>query len=119
MSYGYQMSQVNDGAPAETPGPDDGITLDESFVRAAPFTEPPATARDRVHYVTGSSVLPAAQRNVQTVLRRMHIRLGGPAALGVLIAAIVIVAGVMMMLLGPGDAHAVTSLVHTRLGIPR
>jgi hypothetical protein len=88
MSYIYQMSQVNDGAPAETPGP------------------------------TGSGVLPAAQRNVQAVFRRLHVNLGGPAALGVLIAAIVIVAGVMLMLLGPGNAHSVTSLVHTHLGIP-
>ncbi|HEY3685649.1 MAG TPA: hypothetical protein VGL93_21640 [Streptosporangiaceae bacterium] len=112
------MSQVNDGAPAETPGPDDALQLDESFVRAAPFTEPPAADRDRVRYVTGSSVLPAAQRNVQAVFRRLHVNLGGPAALGVLIAAIVIVAGVMMMLLGPGHAHAVTTLVHTRIGLP-
>lgn len=101
----------------DTPRPDDHALLDTSFIRAAPYIEPAAADRDRVRHVTGDQVLPAV-RGMQYVLRRMRIGVGGPAAYAILVALIVVVAGAMLLLLGPGDAHAVTSLVRTRFGLP-
>jgi len=61
---------------------------------------------------------PDATQGLQYVLRRLGLGIGAPASYAILIGLVVVVAGAMYLLLGPGDAHAVTSLVQTRIGSP-
>jgi len=97
--------------------PDEHSAFDTSFIRAASYIEPAAADRDRVRQATGGQVLPSVH-GMQYVLQKLRVGVGGPAAYAILVALIVVVAGAMLLLLGPGDAHAVTSLVQTRFGLP-